>query len=69
MSLRNSLKVPKNGLFYFEIDNSTSVLATKKIKKVLSGDNKSKGSRVLVQYGNEELEAIILGVSGKAAHC
>lgn len=65
MSLRNALKVPKNGLFYFEIDNSTSIVPTKNIKKVLSGDNKSAGSKVLVQYGKDELEAIIIEVSGK----
>lgn len=68
MSLRRSLKIPKNGLFFFEIDNSTCVLATKKISKVLEGDNKSKGSRVLVKYGEEELEATIVGVSGNETY-
>lgn len=32
--------------------------------KVLEGDNKSKGGKVLVEYGKEELEATIIGVSG-----
>jgi len=63
MSLKSSFKIPKNGLFFFEIDNLTCVLATKKICKVLESDNKSKGSRVLVTYGEEELEATIIGVS------
>lgn len=64
MSLRSLLKIRKNGLFFFEIDNSICVLATKKIIKVLEGDKKSKDSKVLVQYGMEELEATIIGVSG-----
>jgi len=64
MSLRSSLKVPRNALFFFEIDNSTCVIATKKITENLEGDNKTKGSKVLVQYGTEELEATIVGVSG-----
>ena len=69
MSLRRSLKIPRNGLFFFEIDNSTCVLATKRISKVLEGDNKTKGSKVLVQYGTEELEATIIGVSGNETCC
>lgn len=64
MSLRSSLKIPRNSLFFFEIDNSTCVLATKTITKVLEGDNKSKGGKVLVEYGKEELEATIIRVSG-----
>ena len=58
MSLRTSLKVPKYGLF------STSIVPTKNIKKVLSGDNKSKGSKVVARYEKEELEATIIGVTG-----
>ena len=53
------------GLFYFEIDKSTSILPNKKIKKVLSRDNNSKGSKVVVQFGSEDLEATITGVEGK----
>ena len=64
MSLRTALKVPKYGLFYFGIDNSTSIVPTKNIKKVLSGDKKSKGSKVVVRYDKEELEATIIGVAG-----
>ena len=65
MSLRTLLKVPKYGLFYFQSDNSTSIVPTKKIKKVISGDNTSKGSKVILQYGKEELEATIIGVAGE----
>ena len=64
MTLRTSLKVPKYGLFYFQVDQSTSIVPTKNIKKVLSGDNKSEGSKVVVRFGMEELEATIIGVAG-----
>lgn len=65
MSLRTSLKVPKYGLFYFPSDKSMSIVQTKKIRKVISGDNKRKGSKVIVQLEDEQLEATILGVAGK----
>ena len=65
MSLRSLFKVPRNALFYFEIDNSTSILATKHIQKVLSGDRKTEGSKVVVKYGEQDLEATILAVAGK----
>ncbi|CAH3032781.1 unnamed protein product, partial [Porites lobata] len=55
----------KYGLFYFEIDKSTSILPNKKIKKVLSRGNNSKGSKVVVQFGSEDLEATITGVASK----
>ena len=64
MSYRASLKVPKYGLFYFEIDHSTSIVPTKNITKVLSGDNKSEGSIVVVRFGKDDLEATIIGVAG-----
>ena len=64
MTLRTSLKVPKYGLFYFEVDKSTSIVPTKNIKRVLNGDRKSEGSKVVVQFGMEELQATIIGVAG-----
>lgn len=69
MSLRSALEILKNRLLFSEIDNLTCVLASKKISKVLEGDNKSKGSKVLVEYGMEELEATIIGVSGNETYC
>ena len=65
MSLRRLLKVPKYALFYFDSDKTTSIVPMKNIKKVISGDNTSKGSKVVVLYGKEQLEATILGVAGK----
>ncbi|KAJ7329018.1 hypothetical protein OS493_023310 [Desmophyllum pertusum] len=64
MSLRSTLKVAKYGLFYFEMAKSTSIVQTKNIKKVITRDNMSNGSRFLLQYGKEVLEATIIGVAG-----
>ena len=64
-SLRNLLKVPRYGLFYFPSDKSTSILSTKKITKVIKGDNTTKGSEVMIKYEDEELVATIVGVAGK----
>ena len=64
MSLRSSLKVPKNGLFYFKSDRTTSIVRLNKIVKVISGDNVSKGSKVKLNYGGVILDAEIIGVNG-----
>ena len=64
MSLRNMLKVPKYGLFYFASDKSTSIVPTKDIAKVVKGDKKTRGSVVVVKYEKEQLEATIIGVAG-----
>ena len=58
-----SLKVPKYGLFYFDSDQTISVVALNKIAKVTNGDNISKGNRVLLKYGSQTLEADIVVVN------
>ena len=63
MSLRANMKVPKYGLFYFASDRTVSIVALKKIEKVISG-NKSKGSTVKLKYENEVLQAEIIDVNG-----
>ena len=65
MALRASLKVPKYGLFYFPIDQTTSIVPVKNIQKVVEGDNKSKGSKVRVEFERHVHEAEIIGVNGK----
>ena len=40
------------------------VVAMKNIEKVLKGDKASKGSRVLLKYGSQTLEADIVAVNG-----
>lgn len=64
MSLRNLLKVPKYGLFYFASDKSTSIVPTKNIVKVVEGEKTTRGSVVNVKYEKEELEATVIGVAG-----
>ena len=41
-----------------------SVVPLGKIVKVVSGDNVSKGSKVMLKYGPDVLEADIIGVNG-----
>lgn len=64
MSYRKTLRVPKNGLFYFKCDQTTSILQLNKIQKVINGSNVSKGSKVLLRYGKSSLEAEIIAVDG-----
>ena len=49
MSLRNQLKMPKYGLFYFESDKSTSIVPTKKITHVVKGD-KSLAKLIQIKF-------------------
>ena len=65
MSLRSKLKVPHYGLFYFEVDNTVSVVPLKKIRKVIKGDNNSKGSVAEIFYAGVPLKAEIIAVDGK----
>ena len=65
MSLRNRLKVPRYGLFYFESDQTVSVVPLKHIIKVLEGDNTSVGSIVEVMYDGAPHKPVkIIGVNG-----
>lgn len=68
MSFRASLKVPKYGLFYFPIDQTTSIIPIKNIQKVVQGDNVSKGSKVMVKFERQVYQAEIIGVNGTCAH-
>ena len=67
MSLRAALKVPKYGLFYFDCDWMLSVVPLSKIARVISGDNVSKGNRVMLKYGPDVLEAKAKAGGGDAA--
>lgn len=64
MSMRAALKVPKNGLFYFPSDSTTSIVPMKNITKVLTGSNVTTGSKVVVQFNNVAVEAEIIDVNG-----
>lgn len=64
MSIRTQLKVPRYGLFYFESDKTVSIVPLRNISKVLEGDNTSKGSVVVVEYGKDKIKAQIIAVHG-----
>ena len=64
MSLQASLKVPKYGLLYFPIDQTTSVYPLKNIQQVVQGDNVTKGSKVMVKFEKQVHQAEIIGVNG-----
>lgn len=57
-------KVLKYGLFYFDCNWTLSVVLFSEIVKVISGDNVSKGSKVMIRYGFDVLEVDIIGVNG-----
>lgn len=65
MSLRSKFKVPRYGLFYFEVDKTVSVVPLNKIRKVIDGDNVSPESTVEVLYTGVNLIAQIIAVNGK----
>jgi hypothetical protein len=52
-------------LIYFHVDQTTSVMETTKVKKILEGDMIEEGARVLVQFGRNDFEASVLKLHGK----
>lgn len=62
---RSRLKVPRYGLFYCESDKTVCVLASNKVKKVIQGDNTTRGSIVEVLYDKISIKAEIIAVDGK----
>ena len=65
-SFRSRLKVPRYGLFYFEIDKTLSILPSNKVKKVVQGDNTSEGSIIEVYFSKDVLTAETIAVDGKS---
>ncbi|CAB3996825.1 Hypothetical predicted protein [Paramuricea clavata] len=59
MALRESQrqKNAKRMLLFFGGDQTTSILETSKLIKILEGDRLVEGASVLVKYGKEDLEA------------
>lgn len=64
-TLRQTLKIPKYGLFYFDLDQSLSIVPTSKVKNIIEGDHKTAGSLVELYYGSLLLKAEIIAVDGK----
>lgn len=70
MALRESQrqKKAKRMLLFFSSDQTTSILETTKLRKILDGDRLVEGASVLVKYGEEDLEARILKLHGKLSY-
>jgi len=64
-TLRQQLRIPKYGLFYFDSDQSLSILPISKVLNVIEGDRKTAGSLVELYYGSLLLKAEIIAVDGK----
>lgn len=57
MTYRGLLRQPaKRMLIFFNVDQTTAVLETTKVKHVLQGDMIKEGATVLVDFGKEEFE-------------
>lgn len=65
-TLRQKVKLPRYGLFYFESDQTVSVVPMSKVKNVVEGDHRTIGSVVELLYGKVLLKAEIIGVDGKS---
>lgn len=64
-TIRQQLRIPKYGLFYFDSDQSLSIVPVSKIKNIIEGDRKTAGSLVELYYGSLLLKAEIIAVDGK----
>ena len=67
MSYCGLLRQPaKRMLIFFNVDQTTAVLETTKVKHVLQGDMIKEGATVLVDFGKEEFEASVVKLHGKS---
>ena len=66
MAFRGLLRQPaKRMLVFFNVDQTTAVLETTKVKDVLQGD-KVQGATVLVEFGKDVFEASMVKLHGKS---
>ena len=67
MAFRGLLRQPaKRMLLFFNVDQTTAVLETTKVKEVLQGDKVQEGATVLVEFGKDVLEASVVKLHGKS---
>ena len=67
MAYRGLLRQPaKRMLILFNVDQTTAVLETTKVKDVLQGDKIQEGATVLVEFGKEVFEASVVKLHGKS---
>ena len=63
---RNLLRQPaKTMLIFFIADQTTAILETTKVRKILQGDMVKEGATVLVDFDEEEFEASVIKLHGK----
>ena len=51
---------------FFNVDQTTAVLETTKVKNVSQGDKIQEGATVLVEFGKEVFEASVVKLHGKS---
>ena len=67
MAFRGLLRQPaKRMLVFFNVDQTTAVLETTKVKEVLQGDKVQEGATVLVEFGKDVFEASVVKLHGKS---
>ena len=69
MAFRGLLRQPaKRMLIFFNVDQTTAVLETSKVKNVLQGKKIQEGATVLVEFGKEIFEASVVKLHGKSKY-
>ena len=67
MAFRGLLRQPaKRMLVFFNVDQTTAVLETTKVKEVLQGDKVQEGATVLVEFGKDVFKASVVKLHGKS---
>ena len=56
----------KRVLVFFNVDQTTAVFETTKVKNVSQGDKIQEGATVLVEFGKEVFEASVVKLHGKS---
>ena len=56
----------KRVLVFFNVDQTTAVLETTKVKNVSQGDKIQEGATVLVEFGKKVFEASVVKLHGKS---
>ena len=65
MSFRDLVRQPsKRMLIYFHADNTTTIMETSKVKKIVQGNKVEEGARVLMPFGKKDFEATVIKLHG-----
>ena len=67
MAFRGLLRQPaKRMLVFFNVNQTTAVLETTKVKDVLQGNKVQEGATVLVEFGKDVFEASVVKLHGNS---